>query len=148
MHTFENAYLRSGSALNAENARELGVNSSLSNVDWTGIQERIFGRIDPIAEAGLQYRKSLENVTVYRDKANFLSDKTLGISGNEVTADQIVISAGANPVVPEFKGLSDTPFHTSDSIMRITSLPKRLVIIGGGFIAIEMAHILELSVLK
>ncbi len=128
-------------ALNAENARELGVNSSLSNVDWVGIQERIFGRIDPIAEAGLQYRKSLENVTVYRDKANFLSDKTLGISGNEVTADQIVISAGANPVVPEFKGLSDTPFHTSDSIMRITSLPKRLVIIGGGFIAIEMAHI-------
>ncbi len=128
-------------ALNAENERELGVNSSLSNVDWTGIQERIFGRIDPIAEAGLQYRKSLENVTVYRDKANFLSDKTLGISGNEVTADQIVISAGANPVVPEFKGLSDTPFHTSDSIMRITSLPKRLVIIGGGFIAIEMAHI-------
>ena len=128
-------------ALNAENARELGVNSSLSNVDWTGIQERIFGRIDPIAEAGLKYRKSLENVTVYRDKANFLSDKTLGISGNEVTADQIVISAGANPVVPEFKGLSDTPFHTSDSIMRITSLPKRLVIIGGGFIAIEMAHI-------
>ena len=128
-------------ALNAENARELGVNSSLSNVDWTGIQVRIFGRIDPIAEAGLQYRKSLENVTVYRDKANFLSDKTLGISGNEVTADQIVISAGANPVVPEFKGLSDTPFHTSDSIMRITSLPKRLVIIGGGFIAIEMAHI-------
>ena len=128
-------------ALNAENARELGVNSSLSNVDWTGIQERIFGRIDPLAEAGLQYRKSLENVTVYRDKANFLSDKTLGISGNEVTADQIVISAGANPVVPEFKGLSDTPFHTSDSIMRITSLPKRLVIIGGGFIAIEMAHI-------
>ncbi len=128
-------------ALNAENARELGVNSSLSNVDWTGIQERIFGRIDPIAEAGLQYRKSLENVTVYRDKANFLSDKTLGISGNEVTADQIVISAGANPVVPDFKGLSDTPFHTSDSIMRITSLPKRLVIIGGGFIAIEMAHI-------
>ena len=128
-------------ALNAENARELGVNSSLSNVDWTGIQERIFGRIDPIAEAGLQYRRSLENVTVYRDKANFLSDKTLGISGNEVTADQIVISAGANPVVPEFKGLSDTPFHTSDSIMRITSLPKRLVIIGGGFIAIEMAHI-------
>ena len=128
-------------ALNAENARELGVNSSLSNVDWTGIQERIFGRIDPIAEAGLQYRKSLENVTVYRDKANFLSDKTLGISGNEVTADQIVISAGANPVVPEFKGVSDTPFHTSDSIMRITSLPKRLVIIGGGFIAIEMAHI-------
>ena len=128
-------------ALNAENARELGVNSSLSNIDWTGIQERIFGRIDPIAEAGLQYRKSLENVTVYRDKANFLSDKTLGISGNEVTADQIVISAGANPVVPEFKGLSDTPFHTSDSIMRITSLPKRLVIIGGGFIAIEMAHI-------
>ncbi len=128
-------------SLNAESAKRLGVHSSLSNIDWLGIQKRIFGRIDPIAEAGLAYRETLENVTVYRDRASFTSEKTLDLAGTEVSADQIVIAAGAHPVIPEFKGLNETPFHTSDSIMRIDALPERLVIIGGGFIAIEMAHI-------
>ena len=128
-------------SLNAESAKRLGVHSSLSNIDWLGIQKRIFGRIDPIAEAGLAYRETLENVSVYRDRASFTSEKTLDLAGTEVSADQIVIAAGAHPVIPEFKGLNETPFHTSDSIMRIDALPERLVIIGGGFIAIEMAHI-------
>ena len=128
-------------SLNTESAKRLGVHSSLSNIDWLGIQKRIFGRIDPIAEAGLAYRETLENVSVYRDRASFTSEKTLDLAGTEVSADQIVIAAGAHPVIPEFKGLNETPFHTSDSIMRIDALPERLVIIGGGFIAIEMAHI-------
>ena len=128
-------------SLNAQTANKLGVNSSFSGVDWEGIQRRIFGRIDPIAEAGLNYRESLENVTVYRDKAAFISENTVAVGKEVVSADQIVIAAGASPVIPHLSGLNETPFHTSDSIMRITSLPDRIVIVGGGFIAIEMAHI-------
>ena len=128
-------------SLNAQTANKLGVNSSFSGVDWEGIQRRIFGRIDPIAEAGLNYRESLENVTVYRDKAAFISENTVAVGKEVVSADQIVIAAGASPVIPQLSGLNETPFHTSDSIMRITSLPDRIVIVGGGFIAIEMAHI-------
>ena len=60
-------------SINAQTANKLGVKSSFSGVDWRAIQTRIFGRIDPIAEAGLSYRENLENVTVYRDKAAFLS---------------------------------------------------------------------------
>ena len=128
-------------SLNAQTANKLGVESSFSGVDWEEIQKRIFGRIDPIAEAGLNYRESLENVTVYRDKAAFTSENTLAIAEEVVSADQIVIAAGAHPVVPQLSGLKETPFHTSDSIMRIDSLPGHIVIVGGGFIAIEMAHI-------
>jgi len=128
-------------SLNAQTANKLGVNSSFSGVDWEGIQRRIFGRIDPIAEAGLNYRESLENVTVYRDKAAFISENTVAVGREAVSADQIVIAAGASPVIPQLSGLNETPFHTSDSIMRITSLPDHIVIVGGGFIAIEMAHI-------
>ena len=128
-------------SLNAQTANKLGVNSSFSGVDWEGIQRRIFGRIDPIAEAGLNYRESLENVTVYRDKAAFISENTVTVGKEVVSADQIVIAAGANPVIPQLSGLDETPFHTSDSIIRISSLPDHIVIVGGGFIAIEMAHI-------
>ena len=128
-------------SLNAQMANKLGVDSSFSGVDWNRIQTRIFGRIDPIAEAGLNYREELQNVTVYRDKAAFISENTLALAGEVVSADQIVIAAGAHPAIPQLPGLNETPFHTSDSIMRINSLPDRIVIIGGGFIAVEMAHI-------
>ena len=128
-------------SLNAQTAKKLGVKSSFSGVDWDEIQKRIFGRIDPIAEAGLSYREGLENVTVYRDKAAFISEKTLSIAGEVISADQIVIAAGAQPDIPQLPGLDETPFHTSDSIMRMSDLPDRIVIVGGGFIAIEMAHI-------
>ncbi len=128
-------------SLNAQTAIKLGVNSSFSGVNWKEIQKRIFGRIDPIADAGLSYRESLENVTVYRDKASFISENTLTVGEDTVSADQIVIASGAHPFVPQLPGLDETPFHTSDSIMRINSLPDHIVIVGGGFIAIEMAHI-------
>ena len=70
-------------SLYAQTANKLGVNSSFSGVEWEEIQTRIFGRIDPIAEAGLNYRESLENVTVYKDKASFISENTLSI-GEEI----------------------------------------------------------------
>jgi len=43
--------------------------------------------------------------------------------------------------VPDLPGLLKSPFHTSDTIMRVETLPERLVILGGGFIAVEMAHV-------
>ena len=130
-------------SLHARFASKLGVNTFVDSVDWPEIRDRIFGRIDPIAKAGLAYRESLENIYVYRDHASFISEKTVRVGEETVSADQIVISTGASPRIPEISGLAETPFHTSDSIMRIDSLPEHLVIIGGGFIAVEMAHIFD-----
>jgi len=58
-----------------------------------------------------------------------------------LTADQIVIAAGGRPVIPEVIAESGVPYHTSDTVMRIEQLPRRLLIVGGGYIAAEFAHI-------
>ena len=128
-------------ALSAQRAPELGVHTTFDRADWPTIRDRIFGRIDPIADDGLTYRESLPNVTVYRHHAHFTGEHTLDLEGNPVSADRIVLAAGARPVVPELPGLLESPFHTSDTIMRVETLPERLVILGGGFIAVEMAHV-------
>ena len=130
-------------ALSAQRAPELGVHTTFDRADWPAIRDRIFGRIDPIAEDGLTYRESLPNVTVYRHHAHFTGEHTLDLEGNPVSADRIVLAAGARPVVPELPGLLESPFHTSDTIMRVEPLPERLVILGGGFIAVEMAHVFD-----
>jgi mycothione reductase len=130
----------------AEATERLGVEITPNKADWPAIRDRIFGRIDPIAASGTDYRKHQDHVRVFQGDARFVGDRTVDITMPDgtverVSAEQVVLAAGARPVVPDIEGLADTPFHTSDSIMRIDSLPEHLIILGGGFIAAELGHV-------
>jgi mycothione reductase len=110
------------------------------------VRDRIFQRIDPIAEGGKRYRIEGPGTTAFLGHARFTGDRRLtvdlGDAGERtLTADQVVIAAGAHPVVPDVVRGSGVAFHTSDTIMRIDDLPEHLVIIGGGYIGVEMAHV-------
>ncbi|WP_436501227.1 mycothione reductase [Actinokineospora sp. HUAS TT18] len=126
-------------------ARRFGVDETLDGVRWPEIRDRVFGRIDPIAEGGRQYRAvhaDNANVTLYTGNARFIGERTIEIDGTQtITADQIVLAAGGRPVIPDIEGLDEVPFHTSDTVMRLERLPSRMAILGGGFIAAEFAHV-------
>lgn len=119
-----------------------GVDAHIDKIRWPDIRDRIFGRIDPIAAGGREYRMNGANTTAFFGHAEFTGPKSIRIDGgDQITADQIVIAAGARPVVPDVVSESGVPFHTSDTIMRIGDVPQRLVILGGGYIAAEFAHV-------
>jgi len=123
-------------------AGKFGIDATLYGVRWTDVRDRIFARIDAMAESGRDYRVNGPNTTAFLGHATFTGPKALHIdTGDEVTADQIVIATGGHPFVPTEVSASDAPFHTSDTIMRLDELPKRLVILGSGFVAAEFAHI-------
>ncbi len=133
-------------ALDVRQAGRYGVDAALQGVRWSDVRDRVFGRIDPISEGGRRYRVEGPNTTAFFGHAHFTGDRTLTVelgdgSQETVTADQVVVAAGAHPVVPDVVTESGLPFHTSDTVMRIEALPERLAIIGGGFIAAEMAHV-------
>ena len=73
--------------LTADSER-LGVHTSFEGADWPAIRDRIFGRIDPIAEGGLDYRMGLPNVTVYTDTARFTGPRTMAVGDETITAEQ------------------------------------------------------------
>ena len=126
----------------ASHSGNLGIDTQFNGADWPAIRDRVFGMIDPIAEGGREYRASgTPNVTLIEGTADFVDERTLDVEGRRITAPNILLAAGARPVVPPIPGLVETGFHTSDSIMRLPELPKRLGIIGGGFIAVEMGHV-------
>ncbi|OLF13343.1 mycothione reductase [Actinophytocola xanthii] len=126
---------------------KLGVDAELKGVRWSDVRDRIFGRIDPIAVGGREYRLAHAdnaNVTVFEGTARFTGKRELEValrdgSTRSITADRVVLAAGGRPVVPA--GLEDVPFHTSDTIMRLDELPARMVIVGTGFVAAEFAHV-------
>ncbi|MGX7824949.1 mycothione reductase [Actinokineospora sp. 24-640] len=122
----------------------LGVDTTLDGVRWAEIRDRVFGRIDPIADNGAQYRREHPdnaNVTVYAGTARFTGERRLDVDGESLTAERVVLAAGGRPIVPDIPGLAEVDFHTSDTVMRLEALPRRLAILGGGFIAAEFAHV-------
>ncbi|WP_020497874.1 mycothione reductase [Sciscionella marina] len=127
-----------------------GVDETLDAVHWPKIRDRIFGRIDPIAAGGRDYRinhADNENVTVFEAHAVFSGPKTLTLSPNdggapeEISSETIVVAAGGRPVIPPIEGIESSGYHTSNTIMRLERLPRRLAILGSGFIAAEFAHV-------
>ena len=130
----------------ARHAPELGVETTYDGVRWAEVRDRIFGRIDPIAAGGEDYRRGLPNVDVHTGHATFVDDRTLLVrapDGTEtrITADQVVIAAGSRVQVADVPGLDEVEFHTSDTVMRLPELPRRLVVLGGGYVAAEFAHV-------
>jgi mycothione reductase len=131
-------------------AHRYGIDATLDKVRWHDIRERVFGRIDPISEAIREYRSDpvrTPNVTAYLGSARFSGPKSVrveladGTGHREFTADRILVSAGARPAVPEIVARSGVPYETSDTVMRLAALPERPVILGGGYIGAEFAHV-------
>ena len=141
--------LPSDRVLDAAAAARLGVSIPTPNVDWPAIRDRVFGRIDPIAAGGEEYRRSDPAITVYAARARFVGLRHLALStGEEITADRIVLAAGGRPVmldgVPGLDAVDpDKGVHTSDTVMRMATLPFRMAVIGGGFVACELAHVFD-----
>lgn len=84
------------------------------------------------------------NVTVYTGMGSFVSSDTVSvrIATEEIvlTSKQIIINTGAETIIPSIEGIAGNPFvYTSTTIMELTALPRRLVIVGGGYIGLEFA---------
>lgn len=123
-------------------AGRYGLDATLTGVRWADIRDRVFGRIDPISAGGRAYRRNGANTTLYEMHAEFVDARTLRLaSGEEIAGDHVVIATGTRATVPPELAAAGVPYHTSDTIMRIDDVPKRLVILGGGYIAAEFAHI-------
>jgi mycothione reductase len=133
-------------ASHVTHAATYGIDATIDKVRWGDIVDRVFTRIDPIAPNGKAYRESAPNTTVYTAEARFVSPKVIQVTAADgttelITGEHIVLAAGARPLVPDVAGLDSVDYHTSDTIMRLTELPERLIIFGGGYIAAEMAHV-------
>jgi len=117
-----------------------GIKARVESIDWQYIIRRAFDEIDSEARGIEEGNLQSPNITVFKGTGRFVQNKTLEVNGEQINADTIVIAAGTRPFVPDIPGLADVPYITSDQALRLPQQPRRLAIVGGGFIAAEMAH--------
>lgn len=123
-----------------KHADRFGIAAQWAGADWPAIRDRVFGRIDPLHERAIEYRRA-GGIDVFLGEARFTGPKTLLVKGGEIHADRFVLAAGSRPAIPALPGLATVPYLTSDTAMRLDRLPKSMIVLGGGYVAAEMSHI-------
>ena len=76
----------------------------------------------------------------YLDGAARLTRHGVSINGSELAVGRIIIATGSSPSLPAIPGLEATPYLTSTTALELTSLPRSLMLLGGGYIGCELAQ--------
>jgi mercuric reductase len=85
------------------------------------------------------------NIQIERGHAEFVDGHTVDVGGERLTGDRILVATGSRPVLPDFDGLDRVPYLTSDLLtvdepIELRRLPKSLLIVGGGSVALELGQ--------
>ncbi|MBV9176610.1 MAG: dihydrolipoyl dehydrogenase [Nitrososphaeraceae archaeon] len=120
------------------------------SVDFPAIVERVNGITDSMSDEIRKSLEGMENPKLFAKECKFVEEKIISIrSGDKnrhgddsetITADKILIASGSRPRIPRIEGLEGSGYITSDEALRLKKQPKVLTIIGGGYIACELAH--------
>lgn len=122
------------------NAGKFGINADTASVSFRKIVESISSFVDKDSREIERNIRKAGNIALFKAEGAFTGPKTLKVSDRTITADKIFIFAGTRPSIPPIKGLGGSGYLTSTEALRLRTLPKTLTILGGGYIAAELAH--------
>uniref|UniRef100_A0A832M3M2 Glutathione reductase n=1 Tax=Oscillatoriales cyanobacterium SpSt-402 TaxID=2282168 RepID=A0A832M3M2_9CYAN len=123
-----------------EEAQGYGWSAVQSSLTWETMITAVNNEVDRLN--GI-YQKMLDGskVEVFRSHAKFVDSHTIDLGDRKVTADKVLIAVGGKPFLPNILGIEHA--ITSDDIFHLKEQPKRMVILGGGYIGCEFACILN-----
>jgi pyruvate/2-oxoglutarate dehydrogenase complex dihydrolipoamide dehydrogenase (E3) component len=124
----------------ARNSGRWGVHAENVSVDL----QKIILQKDEVV---LSFRGNLEkqvdkrpNLRLYRGHARFTGPHELKIGEDSLASEKIFINTGGRAVIPAIPGLETVPYLTNESIMKLTSVPEHLVILGAGYVGLEFGQ--------
>jgi len=120
-------------------SEKFGIKASIDEIDFEEMIEEVNENVAEDAKAIKSGVENAENYDLCRSKASFKDDKVIEINGEELTADKILISAGSRPFIPPVEGIEEVDYLTSKDALELDEKPDSLLIVGGGYIAAEMA---------
>ncbi|QQX80471.1 glutathione-disulfide reductase [Shewanella sp. KX20019] len=121
-------------------AKDYGFDVTVNNFDWNTLVASREAYIDRIHGS---YDRGLESngVTLVRGYGHFVDSRTIEVDGKQYTADNILIATGGAPTIPNIPGAEYG--IDSDGFFALKAQPKRVAVIGAGYIAVELAGVLH-----
>ncbi|MCP4449842.1 MAG: dihydrolipoyl dehydrogenase [Planctomycetes bacterium] len=107
-------------------------------VNFPALIERISRTVDAMSASQRDALLDTPNLDFIPAHGEFVADRVIQAGSQRLTAPNIFIATGSRPSIPDIPGLAGTPFMTSQEALRRRALPKRLLIIGASYIAVEL----------
>jgi dihydrolipoamide dehydrogenase len=121
-------------------SRSLGFKPMIADFEFADVMERVQQIIKKIEPHDSVERFESLGVNCEIGEAKILSPYSVEINGKVITAKNIIVATGAQPLVPGIKNIESVEYLTSDTIWEIREQPKRLVVLGGGPIGTELSQ--------
>lgn len=135
------ALIRSARLLaDVKRAGEFGLASATAQVDFAAIMERVQRIIRAIEPHDSAQRYERLGVECIHGEARITSPWSVEVDGRTLSTRAIIVATGAAPLVPPIPGIEDVGCLTSESIWELRTLPRRLLVLGGGPIGCELAQ--------
>ena len=119
-------------------AKRFHIDASISAIDGDALIAETFGatrQTDGKIEGALG-----ENVTLFRGRGAFVGERIVQVNGEQIRGARVIVATGTRPRAPTDDGVAGTPYWTSRDVFDIATLPASIIVIGGGYIATELAQ--------
>ena len=123
-----------------QEAKKLGITADIKGIDFGFIMERMRRSRK---ESQDYVRKSVQGedkLDLYEGEGHFVEDYTIEVNGESIKGKKIFIASGSRPLIPPIKGLDGVDYLTNENVLELKERPNSILIIGGGYVAVEYAH--------
>lgn len=123
-----------------QEAKKLGIEAEIKNIDFRTIMERMRKGPEETQRHMRQGITEMEGLDHYEGEGHFTADYTIEVNGEKIKGETVVIASGSRPFIPPIKGLDSVDYLTNESALQLSEKPDSMIIIGGGYIAVEFGH--------
>lgn len=121
-------------------AKRVGVEAAVTNVDYQAIMKRMREHRASEQHRECESLQGIADFTYVEGEAHFTDEYTIEVNGELIRAEKVFIGVGARPLIPRIEGIEAMPYLTNETVLDLSELPKSLIIVGGGYIAVEYGH--------
>ena len=121
-------------------AERFHVDATVNGTDHAAVVDEMDDLLGGIAEDMEARYREKDHLTLFKQRTRFVDERTVEIDGEAVMGEKVVIATGSRPIVPPIEGLSEIDYLTSQEALYLREPPESLVIMGGGYIAVELGY--------
>jgi pyruvate/2-oxoglutarate dehydrogenase complex dihydrolipoamide dehydrogenase (E3) component len=121
-------------------ASDYGVNANAPSTDMRKVRDYVRGAMQAVYRFETPEQLQAGGVDVIFGAARFVDGFTIAVGERVVRSRHFLLTTGARPLIPSIDGLNDVPFLTYENIFDNDVLPKKMIVVGGGPVGVEMAQ--------
>ncbi|KDE46733.1 mercury(II) reductase [Geobacillus sp. CAMR5420] len=125
----------------ARNHPFLGLHTSAGPVDLAPLVKQKNELVEQLRQAKYADLIGEYGFDFIQGEARFIDRQTIEVNGQTLSAKRFLIATGASPAVPDIPGLHDVDYLTSTTLLELKKVPKRLAVIGAGYIGMELGQL-------